>query len=213
MQLEAQLRLYQTCLWCCKSGLRLFSHRKSANYYDLLGVKSDATLDEIKHAFFDKSKKCGLTRAWCATADTPGPRPVQPGAARPVCAVERGLPCAEQGAQQEGVRLQNQRGRPHLPIRIQSHKQPCRGAGQHALLGTGAPVSRQGDVCRGEGAAPQEELPPDGLLPAHHDAQHRTALRLLQKTGRGPNQLPGREGSRHLRNIQRVQREGQGQRL
>ncbi|XP_061786486.1 dnaJ homolog subfamily C member 4 isoform X2 [Nerophis lumbriciformis] len=57
MQLEAQLRLYQTCLWCCKSGLRLFSHRKSANYYDLLGVKSDATLDEIKHAFFDKSKK------------------------------------------------------------------------------------------------------------------------------------------------------------
>ncbi|XP_061756199.1 dnaJ homolog subfamily C member 4 isoform X2 [Nerophis ophidion] len=57
MQLEAQLRLCQTCLWCCKSGLRLFSQRKAANYYDLLGVKSDATSDEIKHAFFDKSKK------------------------------------------------------------------------------------------------------------------------------------------------------------
>ncbi|XP_045885832.1 dnaJ homolog subfamily C member 4 isoform X1 [Micropterus dolomieu] len=61
MQLEAQLRLCQSCLWCCKSGLRLLSqsyaHRKSVNYYDLLGVKSDATLEEIKNAFFDKSKK------------------------------------------------------------------------------------------------------------------------------------------------------------
>ncbi|XP_041800106.1 dnaJ homolog subfamily C member 4 isoform X2 [Chelmon rostratus] len=61
MQLEAQLRLCQSCLWCCKSGLRLLSqsyaHRKAVNYYDLLGVKSDASLDEIKNAFFDKSKK------------------------------------------------------------------------------------------------------------------------------------------------------------
>ncbi|XP_071362967.1 dnaJ homolog subfamily C member 4 [Trachinotus anak] len=61
MQLEAQLRLSQSCLWCCKSGLRLLSqssaHRKAVNYYDLLGVKSDATLEEIKKAFFDKSKK------------------------------------------------------------------------------------------------------------------------------------------------------------
>nr|XP_057916118.1 dnaJ homolog subfamily C member 4 isoform X2 [Doryrhamphus excisus] len=61
MQLEAQLRLCQSCLWCCKSGLRLFSHnvaqRKAANHYDLLGVKCDATLDEIKNAFFHKSKK------------------------------------------------------------------------------------------------------------------------------------------------------------
>ncbi|XP_040904949.1 dnaJ homolog subfamily C member 4 [Toxotes jaculatrix] len=61
MQLEAQLRLCQSCLWCCKSGLRLFSqsyvHRKAANYYDLLGIKSDANLEEIKKAFFDKSKK------------------------------------------------------------------------------------------------------------------------------------------------------------
>ncbi|XP_029368548.1 dnaJ homolog subfamily C member 4 isoform X2 [Echeneis naucrates] len=58
MQLESQLRL---CLWCCKSGLRLFStssaHRKAVNYYDLLGVKSDATLEQIKEAFFNKSKK------------------------------------------------------------------------------------------------------------------------------------------------------------
>ncbi|XP_023263072.1 dnaJ homolog subfamily C member 4 [Seriola lalandi dorsalis] len=61
MQLEAQLRLCQSCLWCCKSGLRLLSqssaHRKAVNYYDLLGVKSDATLEEIKKAFFDKSRK------------------------------------------------------------------------------------------------------------------------------------------------------------
>lgn len=61
MQLEAQLRLCQSCLWCCKTGLRLLSqsyaHRKAVNYYDLLGVKSDATLEEIKNAFFDKSKK------------------------------------------------------------------------------------------------------------------------------------------------------------
>ncbi|XP_029020619.1 dnaJ homolog subfamily C member 4 isoform X2 [Betta splendens] len=61
MQLEARLRLCQRCLWCCRSGIRLFSHsyahRKSVNYYDLLGVKSNATIDEIKHAFFVKSKK------------------------------------------------------------------------------------------------------------------------------------------------------------
>ncbi|KAM7417503.1 hypothetical protein PAMA_017240 [Pampus argenteus] len=61
MQLEAQLRLCQSCLWCCKSGLRLLSqsatYRKAVNYYDLLGIKSDATVEEIKKAFFDKSKK------------------------------------------------------------------------------------------------------------------------------------------------------------
>uniref|UniRef100_A0A8C4HUQ9 DnaJ (Hsp40) homolog, subfamily C, member 4 n=3 Tax=Dicentrarchus labrax TaxID=13489 RepID=A0A8C4HUQ9_DICLA len=61
MQLEAQLRLCQSCLWCCKSGLRLLSqsyaHRKAVNHYDLLGVKSDASFEEIKNAFFDKSKK------------------------------------------------------------------------------------------------------------------------------------------------------------
>ncbi|XP_072251658.1 dnaJ homolog subfamily C member 4 [Leuresthes tenuis] len=61
MQLEAQLRLCQSCLWCCKGGLRMLSlsyaHRKPVNYYDLLGVKSDASVEEIKNAFFDKSKK------------------------------------------------------------------------------------------------------------------------------------------------------------
>lgn len=61
MQLEAQLRLCQSCIWCCRSGLRLLSqsyvHRKAVNYYELLGVKSDASLEEIKNAFFDKSKK------------------------------------------------------------------------------------------------------------------------------------------------------------
>nr|XP_061792605.1 dnaJ homolog subfamily C member 4-like [Nerophis lumbriciformis] len=61
MQLEAQLRLCHSCFWCYKSGLRLLSgstaQRSGVNYYDLLGVKSDASLDEIKNAFFDKSKK------------------------------------------------------------------------------------------------------------------------------------------------------------
>lgn len=32
-------------------------YRKSVNHYELLGVKSDATMDEIKNAFFVKSKK------------------------------------------------------------------------------------------------------------------------------------------------------------
>ncbi|XP_070300375.1 dnaJ homolog subfamily C member 4 [Salvelinus sp. IW2-2015] len=61
MQLEAQLRLCQSCLWCCKSGLRLLFqssvHRAAFNHYDLLGLKPDATLEQIKNAFFDKSKK------------------------------------------------------------------------------------------------------------------------------------------------------------
>ncbi|KAK5603238.1 hypothetical protein CRENBAI_011997 [Crenichthys baileyi] len=61
MQLEAQLRLCQSCIWCCKSGLRMLSHsfaqRKAVSHYELLGVKPDASVDEIKNAFFDKSKK------------------------------------------------------------------------------------------------------------------------------------------------------------
>ncbi|MEQ2228649.1 hypothetical protein ILYODFUR_010982 [Ilyodon furcidens] len=61
MQLEAQLRLCQSCIWCCKSGLRMLSHsfaqRKAVSHYELLGIKPDASVDEIKNAFFDKSKK------------------------------------------------------------------------------------------------------------------------------------------------------------
>ncbi|XP_056328548.1 dnaJ homolog subfamily C member 4 [Danio aesculapii] len=61
MQLEAHLRLCQTCFWYCRSSQRLFSlcgaHRSQTNYYELLGVKPDATLEQIKFAFFDKSKK------------------------------------------------------------------------------------------------------------------------------------------------------------
>ncbi|KAJ8246964.1 hypothetical protein GJAV_G00257250 [Gymnothorax javanicus] len=61
MQLKAHMRLCQRCLWCCRSGLRLLSlstvHRSGGNYYDLLGVKPDASSEEIKNAFFSKSKK------------------------------------------------------------------------------------------------------------------------------------------------------------
>ncbi|KAJ8338018.1 hypothetical protein SKAU_G00369840 [Synaphobranchus kaupii] len=61
MQLEAHMRLCQRCLWCYRSGLRLLSlssvHRSGETYYELLGVKPDASLEEIKHAFFSKSKK------------------------------------------------------------------------------------------------------------------------------------------------------------
>jgi len=60
MQLEAQVRLCQSCLWCYRSGSRLLSqssaYRSNLNYYDILGVKPNASLEEIKHAFFDKSK-------------------------------------------------------------------------------------------------------------------------------------------------------------
>ncbi|XP_075902501.1 dnaJ homolog subfamily C member 4 isoform X2 [Nelusetta ayraudi] len=61
MQLEAQLRLYQSCFWCWKSFMRplsqSYAHRKAVNYYDVLGVKTDASVEEIKNAFFEKSKK------------------------------------------------------------------------------------------------------------------------------------------------------------
>lgn len=33
------------------------AHRTPVNYYELLGVKPSATIEEIKNAFFDKSKK------------------------------------------------------------------------------------------------------------------------------------------------------------
>uniref|UniRef100_A0A8C4ZB97 DnaJ (Hsp40) homolog, subfamily C, member 4 n=1 Tax=Gadus morhua TaxID=8049 RepID=A0A8C4ZB97_GADMO len=62
MQFEAQLSLCRRCLWSYRSGLRMLS-LSSANrysvvsYYELLGVKPTATLEEIKHAFFAKSKE------------------------------------------------------------------------------------------------------------------------------------------------------------
>lgn len=61
MQLEAPLRFCHNCLWYYKFSQRLLScsatHRSSASYYEVLGVKPDASLEEIKNAFFDKSKK------------------------------------------------------------------------------------------------------------------------------------------------------------
>ncbi|XP_062856464.1 dnaJ homolog subfamily C member 4 [Trichomycterus rosablanca] len=61
MQLEAPLRLCHNCLWYYKFSQRLLSlsaaHRSPSSYYELLGVKPDASLEEIKNAFFDKSRK------------------------------------------------------------------------------------------------------------------------------------------------------------
>ncbi|KAL0973881.1 hypothetical protein UPYG_G00212360 [Umbra pygmaea] len=61
MRLETQLRLCQSGIWGCKRGIRLLSmssvHKAAVNHYDRLGVKPDASLEQIKDAFFDKSKK------------------------------------------------------------------------------------------------------------------------------------------------------------
>ncbi|CAL8301874.1 unnamed protein product [Arctogadus glacialis] len=61
MQFEAQLSLCRRCLWSYRSGLRMLSlssaNRAVVSYYELLGVKPTATLEEIKHAFFAKSKE------------------------------------------------------------------------------------------------------------------------------------------------------------
>lgn len=48
---------------CLVNGFYVLSslHRKAVNYYDLLGVKADASLEEIKNAFFEKSKQVGLS--------------------------------------------------------------------------------------------------------------------------------------------------------
>ncbi|XP_065409049.1 dnaJ homolog subfamily C member 4 isoform X4 [Chrysemys picta bellii] len=50
------------CFWCRSATQRAFSTTLSnwsvrSNYYDLLGIKQDATMEEIKQAFFAKSKK------------------------------------------------------------------------------------------------------------------------------------------------------------
>ncbi|XP_060110529.1 dnaJ homolog subfamily C member 4 [Heteronotia binoei] len=52
------------CRQCQDAGRRAFSTAlynwspaRDSNYYDLLGIKPDATFEEIKHAFFSKSKK------------------------------------------------------------------------------------------------------------------------------------------------------------
>ncbi|XP_077180238.1 dnaJ homolog subfamily C member 4 isoform X2 [Paroedura picta] len=55
------------CRWCrqCQNVRRRafstapcnWSPARNGNYYDLLGIKPDATLEEIKRAFFSKSKK------------------------------------------------------------------------------------------------------------------------------------------------------------
>ncbi|XP_018593026.2 dnaJ homolog subfamily C member 4 isoform X1 [Scleropages formosus] len=61
MQLEAQLHLCHRCLLYYKTGVRFFSrctsNRSAVNYYEVLGVKPDASLEEIKKAFFEKSRK------------------------------------------------------------------------------------------------------------------------------------------------------------
>ncbi|XP_048368116.1 dnaJ homolog subfamily C member 4 [Sphaerodactylus townsendi] len=48
--LSARRRAFSTTLG-------IWSPARNSNYYDLLGIKPDATLEEIKHAFISKSKK------------------------------------------------------------------------------------------------------------------------------------------------------------
>lgn len=53
------------CILCSKVPLFWFgydwfyfiAYRRAVNYYEVLGVKSNASLEEIKNAFFEKSKK------------------------------------------------------------------------------------------------------------------------------------------------------------
>lgn len=44
-------------LFVCFIIICFIAYRKAVNYYELLGVKSNASLDEIKNAFFEKCKK------------------------------------------------------------------------------------------------------------------------------------------------------------
>ncbi|XP_064407856.1 dnaJ homolog subfamily C member 4 [Latimeria chalumnae] len=62
MQLSVDLLACKHCLWCSNLTWRRLSTTVSSwlsvnNYYELLGVKEDATLEQIKEAFFERSKK------------------------------------------------------------------------------------------------------------------------------------------------------------
>nr|XP_005988959.1 PREDICTED: dnaJ homolog subfamily C member 4 [Latimeria chalumnae] len=67
MQLSVDLLACKHCLWCSNLTWRRLSTTVSSwlsvnNYYELLGVKEDATLEQIKEAFFERSKKVNPER-------------------------------------------------------------------------------------------------------------------------------------------------------
>ncbi|XP_067831727.1 dnaJ homolog subfamily C member 4 [Heptranchias perlo] len=60
MLLSAQTFACKYCLWCSLASRSLSTalHRFSGStYYNILGIKPDATLEQIKEAFLDQSKK------------------------------------------------------------------------------------------------------------------------------------------------------------
>ncbi|XP_058877474.1 dnaJ homolog subfamily C member 4-like isoform X1 [Acipenser ruthenus] len=60
MQLQAAgILLCKKCIRAARRGISVSTawSRSSENYYDVLGVKQEASLDEIKQAFFKRSRK------------------------------------------------------------------------------------------------------------------------------------------------------------
>ncbi|KAK6466141.1 dnaJ-like protein subfamily C member 4 [Huso huso] len=60
MQLQAAgILLCKKCIGAARRGISVSTawSRSSENYYDVLGVKQEASLDEIKQAFFKRSRK------------------------------------------------------------------------------------------------------------------------------------------------------------
>ncbi|XP_067877859.1 dnaJ homolog subfamily C member 4 isoform X3 [Heterodontus francisci] len=60
MLLDAQALAGKYCLWCnlfCRGFSTALLRFSGSNYYRVLGIKPDATLEQIKQAFLDQSKK------------------------------------------------------------------------------------------------------------------------------------------------------------
>ncbi|XP_058877476.1 uncharacterized protein LOC117969906 isoform X3 [Acipenser ruthenus] len=82
MQLQAAgILLCKKCIRAARRGISVSTawSRSSENYYDVLGVKQEASLDEIKQAFFKRSRKVRrlsvLGAVWPRPLRGVGPRP------------------------------------------------------------------------------------------------------------------------------------------